>query len=79
MRCADEHSVPAGSALAVDRHQFAQAVTTALSNHPLVEVIHEEVCEIPQGPTVIAGGPLISASLSDAIAEMVDSGYFYFY
>lgn len=79
MRCADEHRIPAGSALAVDRHQFAQAITAALSNHPLVEVIHKEVCEIPEGPTIIAGGPLISASLSEAIAKLVRSDYFYFY
>lgn len=79
MRCADEHRIPAGSALAVDRHQFAQSITAALSNHPLVEVIHEEVCEIPEGPTIIAGGPLISASLSKAIAKLVHSDYFYFY
>lgn len=79
MRCADENSVPAGSALAVDRHLFARAVSDTLKNHPLIEVIHKEVCEIPEGPTIIAGGPLISASLSDAIAHLVQSDYFYFY
>ncbi len=79
MRCADEHRVPAGSALAVDRHKFAEAVTSTLVNHPLVEVIHEEVCEIPNTPVIIAGGPLISDSLSKAIADLVQSDYFYFY
>lgn len=79
MRCADENRVPAGSALAVDRHRFAQSVTDVLTNHPLVEVIHEEVCEIPSTPTIIAGGPLISDSLSKAIAKLVQSDYFYFY
>ncbi len=79
MRCADEHRVPAGSALAVDRHKFAEAVTSALVNHPLVEVIHEEVCEIPSTPVIIAGGPLISDALSKAIADLVQSDYFYFY
>lgn len=79
MRCADENRVPAGSALAVDRHQFAQAVTDALTNHPLVEVIHEEVIKIPETPVIIAGGPLLSDSLSKAVAELVQSDYFYFY
>ena len=79
MRCADEHRVPAGSALAVDRHKFAEAVTSTLVNHPLVEVIHEEVCEIPSTPVIIAGGPLISDALSKAIADLVQSDYFYFY
>lgn len=79
MRCADENRVPAGSALAVDRHQFAQAVTDALTNHPLVEVIHEEVIKIPETPVIIAGGPLLSDSFSKAVAELVQSDYFYFY
>ena len=79
MRCADEHRVPAGSALAVDRHKFAEAVTSTLVNHPLVEVIHEEVCEIPSTPVIITGGPLISDALSKAIADLVQSDYFYFY
>ena len=79
MRCADENRVPAGSALAVDRHLFAQAVTDALTNHPLVEVIHEEVIKIPETPVIIAGGPLLSDSLSKAVAELVQSDYFYFY
>ena len=73
MRCADEHRVPAGSALAVDRHKFAEAVTSTLVSHPLVEVIHEEVCEIPSTPVIIAGGPLISDALSKAIADLVQS------
>lgn len=79
MRSADQHRVPAGSALAVDRHRFAQAVGNTLMNHPLVEVIRQEVCEVPQGLTIIAGGPLLSENLSKAITELVQSDYFYFY
>ena len=50
MKVADELKVPAGSALAVDREAFSQAVTERLSAHPMVEVVHREVTEIPEGP-----------------------------
>ena len=67
MTAADKCSVPAGGALAVDRHEFAAYVTEAVKNHPLVEVIHEEVTEIPEGITVIATGPLTSEELAKAV------------
>lgn len=79
MKCADEHRVPAGSALAVDRVGFSQAVTDYLSNHPLVEVVHEEVDHIPEGPTIIASGPLTSDALAKAIQEYTHEDYFHFY
>jgi len=79
MKFAREHQVPAGGSLAVDREGFAKAITEFLSSHPLVEVIHEEVLEIPKGPTIIASGPLTSDSLSKAIAELLQDDYFYFY
>ncbi len=79
MRFAREHQVPAGGSLAVDRIGFSKAITEYISNHPLVEVVHEEVTEILDGPTIIASGPLTSAPLSDAIAKMLDKDYFYFY
>ena len=50
-----------------------------LSAHPLVEIIREEVCEIPDGKTIIAGGPLISDALSNAIMHLVQADYFHFY
>src|SRR5580700_7464208 len=58
---ADRARVPAGGALAVDRDGFSAAITETLSGHPLIEVLREEVTEIPQGPTIIATGPLTSA------------------
>ena len=79
MKCADEHRVPAGSALAVDRVGFAQAVTDYLSQHPLVEVVHEEVDQIPEGPLIIASGPLTSDALAKAIQEYTHEDYFHFY
>ena len=60
---ADECAVPAGGALAVDRHEFAAKVTERVKNHPNVTVINEEVTEIPEGLTVIATGPLTSEAL----------------
>lgn len=79
MRMADAHRVPAGSALAVDRETFSKAVGEALIHHPLVEVIHEEVTELPDGPVIVASGPLTSDSLSKAIMDYVHADYFHFY
>ncbi|MBN2909350.1 FADH(2)-oxidizing methylenetetrahydrofolate--tRNA-(uracil(54)-C(5))-methyltransferase TrmFO [Polycladomyces sp. WAk] len=79
MRCADQHAVPAGGALAVDREAFSAAVTAALHNIPHVEIIHEEVTEIPEGITVIATGPLTSAALSEKLKALTGEEYLYFY
>ena len=69
LSCADAHRVPAGGALAVDRHGFAQAVTDAVRNHPNITVCPGEVTEIPpEGEVLIASGPLTSDLLADAIA-----------
>lgn len=76
---ADECSVPAGGALAVDRHEFASKVTEKVKNHPNVTVFHEEVTEIPEGPTVIATGPLTSKSLSEKLKTLSGEEYLYFY
>ncbi len=65
IRCADATRVPAGGALAVDRHGFARMVTEELRNHPLVTVVEEEVTVIPEGDVVIASGPLTSDALAD--------------
>ncbi|GMB08471.1 FADH(2)-oxidizing methylenetetrahydrofolate--tRNA-(uracil(54)-C(5))-methyltransferase TrmFO [Thermolongibacillus altinsuensis] len=79
MKAADSCSVPAGSALAVDRHEFAAKVTEMVTNHPNVTVIREEVTEIPSGPTVIATGPLTSEALSKKLKELTGEEYLYFY
>ncbi|WP_199426025.1 FADH(2)-oxidizing methylenetetrahydrofolate--tRNA-(uracil(54)-C(5))-methyltransferase TrmFO [Thermaerobacillus caldiproteolyticus] len=79
IKAADECSVPAGGALAVDRHEFAARVTDLVKNHPNVTVIHEEVTEIPSGPTIIATGPLTSKALSDRLKALTGEEYLYFY
>ncbi|WP_242270746.1 FADH(2)-oxidizing methylenetetrahydrofolate--tRNA-(uracil(54)-C(5))-methyltransferase TrmFO [Bacillus cereus group sp. BfR-BA-01310] len=79
IRAADECSVPAGGALAVDRHEFAAKVTEYVKNHPNVTVMNEEITEIPEGPTVIATGPLTSPNLSAQLKKLTGEDYFYFY
>lgn len=76
---ADDCSVPAGGALAVDRHEFSGKVTERVKNHPLIRVIAEEVKEIPEGITVIATGPLTSDSLSEELKKFTGEEYLYFY
>jgi methylenetetrahydrofolate--tRNA-(uracil-5-)-methyltransferase len=75
MRVADEVRVPAGAALAVDRHRFAEGVTAALAVHPLVTIVRGEVPAIPesspQSPVIVATGPLTSDALSANIARFV--------
>lgn len=80
MSAAAKHEVPAGGALAVDRHLFSAEVTKQLKNHPNITVVNEEITEIPaNGITVIATGPLTSESLAKSIVEMTDSEGLYFY
>lgn len=74
-----ESAVPAGGALAVDREMFATLVTKGLESHPNVEIIREEVTEIPEGPTIIATGPLTSPALSERIRDLTGEEYLYFY
>jgi methylenetetrahydrofolate--tRNA-(uracil-5-)-methyltransferase len=79
IRVADETVVPAGGALAVDREQFAKKVTQHISRHPNIEIIREEMTEIPDGLCVIASGPLTSSTLSDAIGQLSGQEHLYFY
>ncbi|MFJ7976389.1 FADH(2)-oxidizing methylenetetrahydrofolate--tRNA-(uracil(54)-C(5))-methyltransferase TrmFO [Peribacillus sp. NPDC096379] len=79
MLAADACAVPAGGALAVDRHEFAGKVTELVRNHPNVTVVNEEMAEIPEGPTIIATGPLTSQALSEKLQEIMDEEYLYFY
>lgn len=79
MEAADATRVPAGSALAVDRHGFSKYITEKIKNHPLITVINEEVAEIPEGNVIIASGPLTSDTLSTKIQELLGKDYFYFY
>jgi len=79
IKCAEATSVPAGGALAVDRDAFSEMVTKTIHNHPNITVVHEEVTNIPSGPTIIATGPLTSDALSNSIKELIDEEYLYFY
>ncbi len=79
LRCAAEAAVPAGGALAVDRELFARAVTEALEKHPQITIIRQEVTQIPDGPTIIATGPLTAPALADEIAALIGEEYLYFY
>ncbi|MBX9814922.1 MAG: methylenetetrahydrofolate--tRNA-(uracil(54)-C(5))-methyltransferase (FADH(2)-oxidizing) TrmFO, partial [Sphingomonas sp.] len=65
----DEHRVPAGSALAVDREGFAEGVTEALGRHPNIQIVRERVDALPDGPAIIATGPLTAPGLAQAIAR----------
>ncbi|MGP1283258.1 MAG: methylenetetrahydrofolate--tRNA-(uracil(54)-C(5))-methyltransferase (FADH(2)-oxidizing) TrmFO [Parasphingopyxis sp.] len=68
MRCGDAHKVPAGSALAVDRDGFSDAVTQALAEHPNIEIVRERIDTLPDsGPTIVATGPLTALSLAESI------------
>lgn len=70
LQCADQCSVPAGGALAVDREKFSAMVTDAIKNDPNIEIIPEEITSIPDDAiTIIATGPLTHDALSSAIAE----------
>lgn len=79
IKVADETRVPAGEALAVDRNLFAQTVTSILSEHPLIEIVNEEVKTIPDEPTIIATGPLTSPALSEEIEKLTGREHLYFY
>ncbi len=80
MQCADATKVEAGGCLAVDRYGFSSLVTEKIRSHPLITVIGEEVTKIPEGPVIVATGPLTSDALSDAIAEYFgNSEYLHFY
>jgi len=80
MQCALETRIPAGGALAVDREEFASRVTTALREHPLVEVREEELKDIPEArPAIIATGPLTSQALADSLEQFSGTGRLFFY
>ena len=79
MHWADKTRVPAGDALAVDREAFSAGITETLENHPLVETVREEAFEIPEGPVIVATGPLTSDPMAAAIAKLPGVGTLNFY
>lgn len=79
MRAADEHRVPAGSALAVDREAFAAEVSRTIDQHPNVTVVRERVDALPDHPTIVATGPLTGSALAEAIAGETGEGALAFF
>ena len=78
LSAADETRVPAGGALAVDREGFSRKVTEAIRSCELIEVVGEEMTELPEGPAIIATGPLTSEPLAEKIAELLGEGLYFF-
>ncbi len=79
LECAEATRVEAGGCLAVDRQGFAKMVTEKIRSHPLITVIPGEVTRVPEGPVIIATGPLTSDALSEAIGEYFGTGYLHFF
>lgn len=79
IRAALATKVEAGGALAVDRELFSEYITNELKTHPNIEIHYEEVKQIPDGPVIIASGPLTSDELHDDIAKLVGYDYMYFF
>ena len=80
LSCAEATRVEAGGCLAVDRWGFSQMVTEKIRSHPRITVVEEEVTQVPEGPVIIATGPLTSDALSRAIGEYFgETGYLHFF
>jgi methylenetetrahydrofolate--tRNA-(uracil-5-)-methyltransferase len=79
LSAADNNRVPAGKALAVDRQRFAREITERVEALETVEIVREEITEIPDGPCIIATGPLTSDALSDEIQRLTGAEHLYFY
>ena len=77
--CADATRVEAGGCLAVDREGFSRLVTEKIRNHPNITVVEEEVTQVPEGPVIVATGPLTSDDFSKAIGEYFGTGYLHFF
>ena len=80
LACARESRIPGGTALTVDRLEFAERMTAAIEAHPRIRVVREEVAELPAGPTIVATGPLTSDALSASIRRALgdDEGLSFF-
>ncbi|GAP06618.1 tRNA:m(5)U-54 methyltransferase [Anaerolinea thermolimosa] len=79
LQIAETTSIPAGSALAVDREAFSQKVTEVIASHPMITLVREEVLEIPSSLTVIASGPLTSPGLSQSIQMITGQEHLFFF
>ena len=69
IQSADGTSIPGGKALVVDREHFSKTITDAIEAHPFIEVVREEIQDIPPGPVIIATGPLTSSAFTEKIRE----------
>ena len=79
LACAEATRVEAGGCLAVDRQGFSQMVTEKLKNHPNITVVSGEITQVPEGPVIIATGPLTSDAMSDAIGKDFGTDYLHFF
>ena len=79
IKIAKECAVPAGNALAIDRHKFSQTVTNKIEQNPNINLIREEITVIPNTPTIIASGPLTSDKFAQSIKEFTNSEYLHFF
>ena len=79
MEAAEKYQVPAGSALAVDREGFSSYITETLRANPHIRVIEEEVDEIPEGPLIVASGPLSSEKMCTALQNYFQKDFFHFF
>jgi methylenetetrahydrofolate--tRNA-(uracil-5-)-methyltransferase len=79
LECAEQAALPAGAALAVDRGLFSRLVTERVLHHPNIEVIRQEMTDIPSSPVIVASGPLTSERLSRSIAALSGQDHLYFF
>ena len=79
LTCAEATRVEAGGCLAVDRHAFAALVTKKIKNHPNITVVNQEVTQVPEGPVIIATGPLTSDAMSEAIGKYFGTDHLHFF
>ncbi len=79
IKIAIENSVPAGNALAIAREDFSQAVTKRIDEEPNIELIREELTEIPEGYVIVASGPLTSDTLAESIQNFTKSEHLHFF
>lgn len=79
LNCAEKHKIPGGSSLSVDRDEFAKEVTKQIENHPNIELIRQEMKDIPATPCIIASGPLTSRALAEKIQYFTEEPYLYFF
>ena len=79
IKIAREHAVPAGNALAIAREDFSKAVTEKIKENPNIELIREEITEIPEGNVIIASGPLTSDVLAESIKNFTETEHLHFF